>query len=641
MTYLLIFILSVFLSAPYLIDICSGYLNYQSFDIQEFLLWHYTSINNVIPYKDIFYPYGLLDYFKNYNLIYIFIYYLIVPFLFTITFFIFRKIFKGKFILYSSFAIFYLFILILVGFQTFSRYGLLVVLSLYFSHIFYSSRKIKTNTLIFLGIILGLVCSFIIDQGIYLILSFIFIYLLSRRFKIKEILYLISGFFVGIIPFLLFFLRIGNLDIFIIFFKDVSEIVTVAKTPFFSFINSPANVFTISILYIAIFYNFIKIFLFKRELTLSSFFQIALIFSILIMEQKSIMRSIDRQITFASLILLMFLVYETINYLKNKVLRKRIIYFSILFFVIIAYGFNIPRQQLNFPNLFKNYNLLINNKCFDNNLDYFSANNPSYRKIVDLIKNQTNFNGKIFSFPIGDSAFYILLKQKPPFYNSIFEGSSYGKQKYTIKYIQGNEVEFITLNTDISSLQDGVPDYIRQSFLFKHILNNYYPFEAIGNHIVLKKEKDKDFFASETLGKIKNYRNYLSEVDLKKIPYSEGLYKYDFLTKNNKLLIKTTNIAEINSLLVAENFYSTNKVFVLSPNIDYEKGYSGYIKLVINDENNSTIYYDPCNKNLKCIVNLANIPLFYRERVIVKIILDETFKGNIEIYDLVNSGSLW
>lgn len=656
MKYLLIFILSIILSAPYVIDICSGYLNYYNFDLQEFLLWNYASINNAIPYKDIFYPYGLLNYFRNYNLIYTSIYYLIVPVLFTALFFIFKKIFKDKLILYSSFIIIYLFILIIVGFQTFSRYGLLVILSLYFSHILYSTKKLKINTLIFLGIILGLSFSFINDQGIYLILSFIFLFLFNKFLHIekehffsddfclkttKEILYVVSGFFLGVIPLFLFLLRIGDFNIFIDYFKDVGEIITVAKTPFFSFINSPANIFTVSILYFALFYNFLKIFFLKHKFTLSSFLQVSLIFSILIMEQKSIIRSIDRQITFVSFMLLMFLVYEVINYLKNKIIDKRIIYSLFIFSAIILYGFSIDKQIINTPSLFRSYNLLVSNKCFSNNLNYFLTNDPFYIEIIDLIKKQKNFNGKIFSFPTGDSAFYVLLNQKPPFYNSIFEGASYEKQKSAIKYIQDNEIEFVTLNTSKSSLQDGVPDYIRQSLLFKYILNNYYPFKPIGNHLILKKDENNNFFASVLLKKVRDYKNYLLNVDLKKIPYSEGLYKYNFLNKNNKLLIKTEDIAAINSLLEVKTFYSTNKIFVITPSIGYEKNDLAYIRFTINSKENLTVYYNPCKIGSKCIVNLSNIPILYKERVITNVILDEKFKGKIEIYDLKEPGNLW
>lgn len=643
--YLIVFFVFFFLSSPYVIDICSGYLNHYNFDLQEFLLWHYTSINNLLSYKDIFYPYGLFNYFKNYNLAFTFIYYLTAPLLFTFIFFLFKKIFKDKLFLYFSFIFFYLFILITVGFQAFARYGLFVIISLFFSYIFYSNKKVKSPTLIACGIVLGLFFSLINDQGVYLLLSFIFLFALNKfiqvkKITIREFIFVACGFFIGIIPLVLFLFNIDNFYVFFSYFKDVKEITAVAKTPFFSFITSPANIFNIVILYFAIFYNFLKLFFFKQKFTLSSFLQMSLIFSVLVMEQKSIIRSIDRQIVFVSLILLMFLVHEIINYFNNKIVNKRIIYALLISVVIILYSFNVKNQIISFSHLSKNFNLLLNNKCYENNLKFFLEKNPSYTEIISLIKKQPNFNGKIFSFPTGDSAFYVLLNQKPPFYNAIFEGASYTKQNSVIQYIQDNEIEYVTLNTSKSSLQDGVPDYTRQSLLFKYILNNYYPFTVIGNHIILKKES-RDFFASEILNQTKDYDNYLLDVYLYKIPFSEGLYKYKYLEKNNKLITESTDIDTINVFLKKRIFYSDNKAIVMIPSANNKSSDLNFIKFQSGNGDNTTVYYNTCKANAQCIINLSKIPLFYKKRMITEIILNRTFEGKIKIFDLNNPGNLW
>lgn len=640
MIYLFIFIVSTILSAPYIIDICSGYLSHQSFDLHEFLLWNYTAINNVLPYKEIFYPYGILNYFRNYNLLYAVISYLLSPLLFTVIFFLFKKIFKDKLILYTSFTLFFLFTFFLVGIQTFARYGLLVILPLYFSYVLYSSKKIKINSLIFSGTILGLVCSFAIDQGIYLITSFALLFLIVKGFKIKEALKLVLVFIVGLMPVFIFLLRVGDLNILFNYSNNIKEIVTVAKVPFFSFIDSPANIFTIAILYISIFYNFIKIFLLKNKVSLMSVFQISLILSILIMEQKSIVRSIDRQIVFASLILLMFLVYEAINYLKVKVLHNKAIYLVIISIPIIIYGLNTVKYSFNFSNITKNYEFLINNKCFDNNINYFLEKNPSYSKVISLLKKQKNFNGKVFSFPTGDSTFYALLNQKPPYYNAIFEGASYEKQNSAIKYINDNEVEYITLNTSKLSLQDAVPDYVRQNDLFRYILNNYQPLEIIGDHIILRKTQNNDFFTSKILEQIKAYENYLLNVYLYKIPYSEGMYKYNYLKNNNKLIVKG-DADKVSNFLAKNKLVSRDKIIVLIPNKSNKTESLSFVKLKTENEHSTTIYYNSCHGNEACIINLSRIPLFYEDRLITKLSLDEQYSGKIEIFNVENPGNLW
>ncbi|MDP2585886.1 MAG: hypothetical protein Q8P29_03325, partial [Candidatus Levybacteria bacterium] len=626
---------------------------YYYFDIQEFLLWNYTAINNGIPYRDIFYPYGMFNYFRNYNLLFAFTYYLIPTVLFTIVYFIFKKIFKDKLILYFSIIIFYLFTLMLTGFQIFSRYGLLAVLSLFISYVLYSNKRLAKRALVCLGIVAGLLVGAVNDQAFYLIISFIFIYLLNKFIHIKkksfsllifltgiikELIFIIIGFLIGIIP--LVAIYNGSFLPYFSYFKDVGEIVVVSKTPFFSFIDSPANIFTISILFFAIFYNFLKLFFFKHKFKLSSFLQTSLIITILIMEQKSIIRSIDRQITFVSLILFMFIVYELANTLISKNRSRKIIYIIIIAVVVILYGFKVERPTDNYSYLFKNYGLLTGKKCFDNNLKFFSINNPSYVKIINLLKEQQGFNGKVFTFPTGDSAFYILLNQKPPYYNAIFEGASYEKQNSTIKYIQENKIEYAILNTNKLSLQDAVPDYVRQNLLFEYILNNYQPFAVIGDHIILRKMQNNDFFASEVLKQAKDYENYLSNVYLYKIPFSEGLYKYNYLKDNNKLITEG-NISKINFFLAENNFFSKDKVIVLIPNADNKSQSLNSIIFRIEKGLSTTIYFNPCIKNNPCIINLSRIPLFYKERLVEKIIVDMEYKGKIRIFDLKNSGNLW
>lgn len=644
------------LSTPYMIDICAGYMHYNYFDLQEFLLWNYSSTHNLLPYKDLSYPYGIFNYYKNYNLFFEIIFYLIIPTLFTIVYLLFSKIFKDKYILYFSFTIFYLFILNLVGFQTFGRYGLFIIFSLLISYILYKFKKITLKLLFYLGVFLGLFFSLINDLGIYLIFYSIFIILVYKilfrekndllkfifyRELVIQYFFLALGIFMGIIPVMIFLKYQGSTYYYMELLKSIGETVVVAKTPFFSFIDSPANIFTISILYFALFYNFLKVFFYKHKLTLSSFFQITLIFCILMMEQKSMIRSIDRQITFVSLILLMFLLYEFLNKIKISYQMKRFLYIFILITVTVIYGLNIENQKINLLTLSKNYKLLITNQCYDNNIQTFLEQNPIYTTIINYLKKQKDFKGKVFSFSTGNSAFYTLLKQKPPYYNAIFGGSSYIKQNSTIKYIEENEIKYITLNTNKKSIHDGVPDFIRQSHLFSYILNNYYPVIVIGDHIILRNEKNKDFFTSNKLKQKKEYINYLLNVNLSNIPYSEGFHKFDAFKNNSELLIQENDVNKINSFLKNNILYSTNKIFVLIPRNDNLTKTLNHISIKIKNGNSTTIHYKSCKKGAACILNLINIPLFYKNRIIEKIALDNEFKGTIKIFDLKKQGILW
>lgn len=649
-----IFLISVFLSLPYIVDICSGYLNYYKFDLQIFLLWDYASVNHLFPYRDFFYPYGLLNYFKSYNFLYSFVYFLISPTLFSIAYFIFKKVFKDKLMLYFSFFTFYIFVSTVIGFQTFSRYGIFILLSLIITYLFYSRKIISNNVFFCLGIILGMVFALINDLGLYLIIIFIFSYIFIRiiyfmkfyslskqYFKIifKELRYVFLGGLVIISPFFLIIIFSGNLNTYFEYFLDVKDIVLVAETPFFSFINSPANIFTISIIYLAIFYIFLKLFIFKNKVSFSIFFQITLIFDILILEQKSIIRSIDTQITFVSLMILMFLVYDLINLLKTNKLNYRLIYVFFISILIILCGFYVIKKPADFSSVTKSLNLLVANKCFDYNLKYFLLKNPSYTTIVNSLKSRKDFNGNIYSFPSGDSALYILLKQKPPYHNAIFEGSSFSEQGLTIKYIQENKIQFINLNIGKSAIQDGVPDYIRQNRLFKYILNNYYPINLINDHLILKKNNKTDFFKSNILKDAKDYNAYLLNYYIYKIPYSEGLYKYKNLKENGRLLIKTNTIDNVDNFFKKNKINSKDKVIVISSNLNSKSWDLSTLKITTDNGFSTTIIFNTCTKNAKCVINLANIPLFYKNRIITKI--NKSFKGNIEIFEINNKSNLW
>ena len=651
----IIFVLSLFLSLPHVVDICSGYLNYLSFDSQEFLLWNYSAINHYIPYKDFFYPYGLLSYYRNYNLIFILINYLFSPILFTLTFFLVKKMVKRSYYLYFSMLAFYIFVIKITGLDTFSRYGIFVISSLFFSYVFYSSKQIQRSVLFSVGVFLGLVMSFIPDIGGYLITFLVFISIFNEYIKAKKknllsfkfflelinkLKFIFFGFLIGIIPLIIYLLYFGNVLFFLGYFKEIQNIVLVAKTPFFSFINSPANIFTLSILFFGIFFIFYKLLFFKDKFTLSLYFQISLIVDILILEQKSIIRSIDISITFISLILFILLFYELTGFVKKAKMASKIVYFVILLSIPFLLVLGNSNNQYHLTDLPKSFHASISNTCFINNLNTFTLKNPEYLTIVNEIKNQTDFNGKIFSFPIGDSAFYALLNQRPPFYNAIFEGSSAKDQAQTIKYIEDNNIKFITINTNSSSIQDGVPDYIRQSILFKYIVNNYHPFNKINNHLLLKKSNQDDFFNSKFLQQIPEYRDYLLNVYLYRIPYSEGIYKYGFLAKTSPL-VKTDDYKKIESFLKENNLSSKNKVIVILPSLNSISSSIDYIKLQSGDGHSTTIFYNPCKKDKACIINLSNVPLFYKERIISHIIFDYKFKGLVTIYDLKDLNNLW
>jgi len=271
-------------------------------------------------------------------------------------------------------------------------------------------------------------------------------------------------------------------------------------------------------------------------------------------------------------------------------------------------------------------------------LRQYITKNSSYPQIVSLLRKQNNFNGKIYAYPPADATFYVLLNQKPPYYNAVYEDNSVTTQNEMIKYMQVNKVGYITLDlSGDSSLQDGVPYYIREPIEFNYILNNYYPWSIIGNHLILKKG-NQDFFNSPLISQIKQYMAFLLNVKLGMIPYSEGLYKYHYFS--SEALIKTDSLDTLNNFLKAGKMSSSNKVLVLIPSMGLKTTEQNYLNIKSTDGKETAIYFNACKINKPCIINFTNIPLFYKDRQIKSITFDSEFKGNAAIYNL-SSKHLW
>ncbi len=158
--------------------------------------------------------------------------------------------------------------------------------------------------------------------------------------------------------------------------------------------------------------------------------------------------------------------------------------------------------------------------------------------------------------------------------------------------------------------------------------------------MILKRNSKKDFFSSELLSEVPAFKKYLLNVYLYRIPYSEGLYKYKHLEKMFPL-IETRESKKIDLFLKDNAFSSKNKVIVITPTINELPSSVSYIKLESGNGYVTTIFYNPCKKNKACVVNLLNIPLFYKERIISNITFEDKFKGSIAIYDIKDLSNLW
>lgn len=596
--FLLISVFSVFESAK---NICKSYYPY-TFDNQVLHVWQFTAIINQLPYKEVFYPYGLLNYYKISNYFFTGIYLSIAVIIFAIIFINFNKIFKYKLFSIVSLIYFYLFIYTISGFEIFIRYGSAVGFSLLIS------RTIKKNTnVLILGFINGLIFSLFHDQGFYVfilaIFSFIFFEIQKANFNLTlanqskiyyKILKYLLGMLLGLIPFIGFIFINSLFFDFINIFKELSELEQIAKIPFFHSFLKIDNIFTISIIIITIASIIFK-FKISKNISLITITQINLIILILIMEQKNIIRVVDNTYTFIAFILVIYLFADILKYIK---LNNKIIYYICLLTFII-FGLGLQSVEKNYTSCY-----LSKNKIYD-------VHSKDRELVINYLKSQKDFSNKVFSFP-GDTIFYTLTKQKSPYYPTIFEGSSIDSQAKTIEYIKENNINYIIYNSSIISIQDEVPDVIRTPKLYKYIFNNYSPHKKIYNFIIFKKNINTNYMKINEFYKFKDLRNIFLKINLESIPKSEGEYKYLKKYFSKKLIFN--NLNGFNNYLSKKNINSENTFIYIKTKNEKKT------KIIVKSKNYSTIVeFKGCASKNPCLINLSNLPLFYKPRDISEI----------------------
>ena len=500
-------LLFIILSAVYFKDFflsCVNYLNL-SFDSQIPLTWDFTSLSNVLPYKDIYFPYGILFYFKNNSFLEL-IYFFLPTILFLSIYITFKRIFRSKLLALASLVSFYLFIYKYTGIENFSRYGIILSLALLLSYLFYKYSVISVKLSFFLGILIGGIFSLVNDQGTYALLLFIFLLAISpvlRKEKLNHFSFLFSritisglGIVVGLFPFFVFLKSNKMFYEFFLYVRHLPDFVLYAKTPFIPFSTTTDNLFTFGSIFIAIVALSYKIFFSQKKLSLLSFLKISLVFILILLEQKNIIRSIDKQITFIAFFLYIITFYDLI---RNKINNFVIIFCFIIISGVVLLGFGL-HPFINYNLSFKeslinsffreNISNFLPNKsriCLDDNLDkLLIGKNTKFEKIKKIIEKDSAGYTKIFDY-LSDPVFYVLFNQKPPYYFTIFEGTPLYAQESNIKYIEENKVEYVIYNTDILKIQDNVPTQIRNKVLFKYVLDNFMVLDRIGNFIIYKK----------------------------------------------------------------------------------------------------------------------------------------------------------
>ena len=596
---------------------CKVYFQ-NGFDYQALFTWDYNPSIGMLPYKDVFYPYGILSYYKDYFLGAHLLYLFLLPVTLTTLYFCLKQVLKKTSISLVTIFAFCLFIQTFTGWEVFNRYGILVGFGIFIAYYFFISKTYKLSSLFLLGFFSGLCFSLITDTGIYCGMLFVVLLFLQPLFKrsykgyvsfpywvliVKQVVIFISGFGIGSIPFVFYLVHTHSVGDFIQFSIHLSDIALYAKTPFFPSLHSGENIFVFSILFIAVFALFYRLIYTKKPFTLIHSYEGILVLIIVLLEQKSIIRSIDRTITFVGFLLLCFLLFEWLHK-RNK---GEVFYTSMLGFLVLIGFLLLPllKNHTYNPSIQRIY-VTSQKECREKNLVLFNSQNTVYTKVIHKVKTYPDFNGKIFSFPF-DSVFYVLLHQKTPYYSNTYDSSSSIAQQKQIDFIQNQHISYILINTKEKALQDGVPEYLRVNMLLHFILSHYQVIGVVDEYLVLKKTASSVDLFTNSLAPL-SYKKFLLTVDLKNIPSSEGLYHYSSLAKNPSIIFST--FAQLNRYAKNHPSDIVKSALVLFPQKTKQKSSTYMITIHRNDGVESHTNFTACVTH-PCILSLSRLPLLF------------------------------
>jgi len=643
--YAFLFILFSLLSLPNLINLCRAYTTL-SYDYQIILTWNYAASIGLQPTRDIFFPYyGLVNYLRGENIFFGIIYFLVTPFLFTFLFFIFQKIFNNKIFSYTSIFVLFIFVYKITGFEMFSRYGVLLFFSCVSAYLFsiYKSDIPKKNVF-FLGILNGLILLFFNDQSIYAAVVFIVLVLTDTLIKYGfarkllpykklffTILLFLSGFFIGLIPCLVYLSITQSIHPFFASLLELSDITYFAKIPFFHGAATANNLFTFAFLFSTIYLLSYKLIYRRSKQTLTTYLLLGVGVALLIVEQKNLVRSVDVGISFFGLLLFIFLFSELLPFLyRNKYSTPKIFIYYLNLSFIILFVLNLTPIDL-----LKSAKLCPANR--------FEIANKEYQQVKQEVTKMKGYNGTIFSFP-GDTIFYVIFNQKTlPYYPTIFEAASTNAQQKMIDYIIEHKIPYIIFNSKDDAIQDTVPNYIRTPLLYRYIFNNYHIAKKINSFLILQKNRNnEDLFNSQNFKSEPELKKQLLKINLQYIPVTEGIYKRKNLNaRGNKTLIKTNSLQKINNFLSSTSV-KTEMLFLTTQFNNGNKKKNITITLTTKDNLKTSITFNQCEKETQCIIHLARVPLFYKNREIRKISIDNMDQiKNIQLIYNNNPSTLW
>jgi hypothetical protein len=499
-----------------------------------------------------------------------------------------------------------------------------------------------------IGIVCGAIFALSTDQGVLSLLYFtggicISFMQYAKRKSVREtvesharmIISFTVGYVIGILPLLLYLVRAGALSSFISAFIQLFMIGSYAKIPFIPYAMQKENILVLLILLGGVVSVLYTLFLDKKKTCKErDYVQMALVFALFLIELKNIMRPMVYPV-----MLYAFFVFVTLWEDIKERAKKYIspvhtnLYYSqilILFILILGLQGYIRTKLFSFPTIHTNISLKVRDvfqtlkgsSCISNK---FSANalplQENYREVLEYIKNELQYSGKVYSFP-SDPVFYVLFEQQPSPYLNGYDGSPSFAQKKTIQFLIDKNVEYVVYNTSDTTI-DGVPFVLREPELHKYIVTHYAQVEKVIEPFVLLRKSTGDLYNEEFLPE--KLASSGRTINLEMLPHAYN----DRKTLYTPIVMANT-IVELNSYIQNNPVESENILIEIQPSLSTAE----YTRLLIHDDSgyDTEIVYRSCPVGKKCLIPLKIIPYFYLQRKINGIRIDEAFQGTISLF---------
>ena len=534
------------------------------FDSQNLYVWDHLPRLGYQPNRETFYPYGFLFFYKAQSMPWFIIYSLLIPLFFTVIYLtIVKRIIKSKLVGLIYFLSLITLFLNNLWVGNAARYFISLALSLLSAYLIYDPNHKKSWPFFILGLIGGFSLLVSTGDGLYVIFIQILLICFAHLFPFSKRLFsnlfrYFGGLLLGLIPLLIHLYSQALFPSFVQSLRDLVDLSIFAKAPYS--LNTISEIFifiSLSIAFVAFFLRFIHP---KLRHTYSTLILFAGLLSLLVLEQKNLIRQFGLIMMVYAFIMDTFIFFFATKrlFVSNKFTQIKIILLYIIFFWSFIESMRLTLNPFEIVNQVKAINYSTPKLC-PVNPDFDRLQLPeSYSQVKDYLKAQPDLQA-IFSYPY-DPIFYLLVGTKLPPYPTVYEATPISAQAKNLKFLEDNQVNYVIYNP-LSFPIDGTPEYVRTQLEEKYLLTHFVPVKQIGSFYVLKKSEGiANWFTKGNLKAYPELLNHLLNLNFASLPVA---------ATGSALLIDFGVVTQAtgSTLITTSNGWQTKVIFNLKPQV--------------------------------------------------------------------------